>query len=158
MLQNLASLPAGSYVTDRHVKELRESGLSDRTIQGAHVYSASNRQIQKLLGYPTGPGLVFLYGDGYFGVKLDVPQAKGKQYRAPKGQPSRVYIPTMLDSSRLEDLTETLIVTEGEKKALKAGQDGLTCVSFPISPPLWESLLVSGETPKSPQKGSRRPS
>jgi hypothetical protein len=78
-LRNLESLPLNSYVTERHVAELRSSGLSDDTIRTARVYSADNRTTFRLLGYPSGPGLVFQYRDDYFRVKLDAKQSDGRQ-------------------------------------------------------------------------------
>jgi hypothetical protein len=131
MLTNLVGLPRTYCVNEQHIKALRESGLSDETIQSARVYSATSKQVHRLLGWPAGTGLVFDYGDGYFRVKLDTPQPDRKQYRAPADTYSRLYVPGMLDASMLQDPTKVLIITEGEKKALRAVQDGLPCVSFP---------------------------
>jgi Domain of unknown function (DUF3854) len=130
MLRNLATLPLGSYLNDGHVKELYLSGLTDDTIRAARVFSATSRTTFRMLKYPVGPGLVFLYDDGYFRIKADHAQADGTKYRAPKDLPTRMYIPAMLDRSRLLDRNEPLIITEGEKKALRAVQDGFTCIAF----------------------------
>src|SRR5688572_20292327 len=97
MITNLEGLPTGSYVRDKHVAALRESGLTDETIRTARVYSATDRQMRALLKWPCGAGLVFDYGDGYWRAKLDVPQPDGKQYRAPANQPGRLYVPPMFD-------------------------------------------------------------
>jgi hypothetical protein len=131
VITNLAGLPTGSYVRDKHVAALRESGLTDETIRTSRVYSATDRQMRALLKWPCGPGLVFDYGDGYWRAKLDVPQADGKQYRAPANQPGRLYVPPMFDKGILKDPSLPLIITEGEKKALAGVQAGLPCVSFP---------------------------
>jgi hypothetical protein len=131
MLTNLVGLPRTYCVNAQHIAALRESGLSDETIQSARVYSATSKQVQRLLGWPAGTGLVFDYGNGYFRVKLDTPQPDRKQYRAPADTPCPLYVPAMLDAAMLQDPTKVLILTEGEKKALRAVQDGLPCVAFP---------------------------
>jgi hypothetical protein len=130
MLRNLATLPLGSYVNDDHVKELYLSGLTDDTIRAARVFSATSQRTFRMLKYPVGPGLVFLYDDGYFRIKADHAQADGTKYRAPKDLPTRMYIPATLDRARLLDPNEPLIITEGEKKALRAVQDGFNCIAF----------------------------
>ena len=53
---------------------------------------------------------------------------KGKYSQLP-GTPCRLYIPPTLDKKILKNSTITLIITEGEKKALKAVQEGLHCVA-----------------------------
>jgi hypothetical protein len=128
MLKELKGLPQGRYVNDKHLLDLKASGLSESTIREAYVFSASSRETFRLLGYPAGPGLVFLYDEGYCRVKPDT-KMEGK-YRSPKGLPTQMYIPHTLDRAKLFDPAEPLIITGGEKKALRAVQDGFTCVAF----------------------------
>jgi Domain of unknown function (DUF3854) len=131
MITNLVGLPQSYIVNERHVKALRASGLTDETIQSARVYSATSKQVHRLLGWPAGTGLVFDYGNGYWRAKLDTPQPDGKQYRAPADTYPRLYVPAALDASILQDPTQLMVITEGEKKAQRAVQDGLPCVAFP---------------------------
>jgi hypothetical protein len=64
-------------------------------------------------------------------VKLDKADAEGKRYRSPARQPNRLYIPPLLDRAILNDPHAPLWLTEGEKKALKACQEGLACLALP---------------------------
>jgi hypothetical protein len=119
-----------------HRDDLYASGLSDATILRAAFYAATAAATHALLGYRAGPGLVIPYpelnGDGpYARVKLDRTPADGKRYRSPKGRGNRLYVPALLDPCVLADVTAPLWITEGEKKALKAAQEGLACVAVP---------------------------
>jgi hypothetical protein len=69
--------------------------------------------------------------NGYARVKLDKADAAGKRYRSPSGHPNRLYVPPILDRGRLDDISLPLWLTEGEKKALKACQEGLACMALP---------------------------
>ncbi len=62
-------------------------------------------------------------------LKFDKPDAKGKRYAQAKGSGNRLYIPPMIERTSLTDSSVTLYLTEGEKKALKASQEGLACLS-----------------------------
>jgi hypothetical protein len=117
-----------------HLEDLRASGLSDETILRAAIYSAPEHGVRDVLGYGGGPGLVFPYqpldeADEYARVKLDHADAEGKRYRSPAGRPPRLYMPRLLDPNILLDPTVPLWITEGEKKALRAAQDGLNCIA-----------------------------
>ncbi len=127
-----------------HLADLRRSGLTDDTIRAAGLYSETDATvIGKLLhwrgpAYALGPCLAFPFRDaagnvnGYLRVKPTRPRAKdGKpvKYESPVGQPNRAYIPPGTVAA-LADSAETLIVTEGEKKALAADQHGLPCVGL----------------------------
>ena len=52
----------------------------------------------------------------------------GKKYIKPKGITSRLFRPINLDLNSLND--DWLIITEGEKKAIKAVQDGFKCIAI----------------------------
>src|SRR5262249_14111462 len=119
-----------------HRNDLRASGITDATAALAELYSAPERQVRDLLGYGAGPGLVFQYpslnGSGaYARVKLDQAGPDGKRCRSPARQPNRVYVPPLLDRKILADTSAPLWLTEGEKKALKACQEGLPCLALP---------------------------
>jgi hypothetical protein len=122
------------FLADGHRADLMRSGLSADTIARAGIYSAPGPEISALLGYGAGAGMVFPYpalngGPPYSRVKLDQPDPAGKRYRSPKAQVNRLYIPALLDPAVLEDARTALWVTEGEKKALKACQEGLSCIA-----------------------------
>jgi hypothetical protein len=121
-------------LVDGHRDELRASGLTDETIARAGIYSAPERQVRDVLGYGAGAGMVFPYpalngGAPYARVKLDNAGDDGKRYRSPAKQPNRLYVPAVLDAKVLADTSTPLYITEGEKKALKACQEGLACLA-----------------------------
>jgi hypothetical protein len=123
-------------LVDAHRDELRASGLTDETIARAGIFSAPERQTREVLGYGAGAGLVFPYRSlngsaSYARVKLDNPGADGKRYRSPAKQPNRLYVPALLEAAILADTSTPLWLTEGEKKALKACQEGLSCLALP---------------------------
>ena len=125
-------------LTPGHCEDLHRSGLTDETIERSGIYSAHEGGTRGILGYGAGPGMVIPYPslnvDGkssYFRVKIDHPGPDGKRYRSPKGQPNRLYVPKLLDRAILADPSTPLWVTEGEKKALKASQEGLGCLALP---------------------------
>jgi hypothetical protein len=120
-----------------HAQELAASGLTSATIAGNGIYSASAAEVEAILGYGAGRGLVFPYdraGENgtptYARVKLDHAGVDGKRYRSPKGRGNHLYIPFTINPWALCDVTRQLIVTEGEKKTLAAVQAGLICVGL----------------------------
>lgn len=54
--------------------------------------------------------------------------SNGKKYIKPKGMTSRLFRPINLDLNLIQD--EWLILTEGEKKAIKAVQEGFNCTAL----------------------------
>jgi hypothetical protein len=112
-----------------HLADLRASGLSDETIALAGIFSANHTA--PILGWEAGGGLVFPYpGCGDFArVKLDHPGDGGK-YRSPKDSGNHLFIPTTLDPGVLDDTNVPLWVAEGEKKCLKANQEGLASIGL----------------------------
>src|SRR5262249_13657316 len=143
MIQNISSTstpglmaqgPPRRALTIDHAEELRASGLSWETIKESGCYSAKADEVERLLGYVAGPGFVIPYSSNehncYARVKLDHGGTDGKRYRSPKGAQNRLYVPTNMDRTVLTDPTRPLYVTEGEKKALKACQEGLPCVAL----------------------------
>jgi len=128
-----------------HREDLRKSGLSDATIDAAGIYSeTSHDKLASLLGYKrwakkNGPALVFPFQNELgakvlYRLKPDNPRrdAKGKirgKYLSPKGSDVRLYVPPSVNGE-LVDADKSLLVTEGEKKSLKASQDGFPCVGL----------------------------
>ena len=129
------------------LEDLRKSGLSDATIAAAGLYTPAPGDLPRLLSArlvdQIRHALVFPYdGAGHGGVwrresefvrcKLFPPVSDGQghtvRYYQRHGTPPRLYIPARARAA-LADPTVSLLITEGEKKALKADQEGLACIA-----------------------------
>jgi hypothetical protein len=128
-----------ALLQEHHLADLRSSGLSDETVRTSRCYSAQEPTVRELLGFGVGPGLVFEFpgtendkGVPFVQVKPDTRPAwmNGAKYISPKGGGCRVYVPPTLAADRLANPRVPLYVTEGVKKALKACQEGLTCIAL----------------------------
>ena len=133
----------GSGLLPHHIRELRASGLSDKTILEARIFSEVDRvKLARYLErktYPRncGPGLIFPFidTDGNVAmrrVKPDRPQKRnGKpvKYIQPSGVPTRPYFPPGVRSA-IDEPKHELLVTEGEKKALKGTQEGYATIGL----------------------------
>jgi Domain of unknown function (DUF3854) len=122
------------YLNDKGLRDLASSGITPETAAVEKIFSAPSRLTHKILGWPAGRAtLVFQYGLGFFRLKLERKQKEGKQYRQPRGTTNQFYVPRVLpDHDRVRaDPTIPLIISEGEKKAIKGCQEGLTVVSLP---------------------------
>jgi putative DNA primase/helicase len=127
---------------------MRRSGLSDETLRIAGISSETDpKEIMLGLNWRghrknVAPAIKFPYTDhtgnlnGFARFKLDTPRIRKKdgvdkptKYEAPKGVPNRVYIPPQV-VEHLQDTSRALLITEGEKKCLKAVQEGFTCVAL----------------------------
>ena len=140
-------------LSKKHIRELRRSGLSDEVILQSGFYTESNTEkIQRSLNWSfsgqlesMGPFLAIPYYDlngertAYTRFKPDHPRSntdkdtderKIVKYEAPKGEPTRPYLPRQIKSI-FYDSSVPLMITEGEKKALKATQEGFPCVGLP---------------------------
>ena len=120
-----------------HLQDLRKSGLTDKTILEAGIYSVPPRDISKklkghfskvesLLAFPY-PG-----ADGYKRVKLFPPQLTDRgtvKYYQEAESPCRLYVPPEMEAI-LQDASSPLSLTEGEKKCLKAIQEGIPCLGL----------------------------
>ena len=118
-----------------HQKDLEGSGLSADTQIASGIYSASAAETPQLGFGNVGAGMVIPYlGEPPFArLKPDEPpQRKGRaaKYLTPKGAGNRLYVPATLDPEVLQDPSQRLLITEGEKKALKAVQEGFACVAL----------------------------
>jgi hypothetical protein len=132
-------------VLPQHRADLRRSGLTDAQIEKGRFYSETDlRIVGNLLhwGRPaTGLGacLVLPFFDlggsdtGYFRVKPDKPRKdrddKVVKYESPKGRPNHAYFPPGV-GEMLADQARPVLLTEGEKKAAKAVQEGFACVGL----------------------------
>jgi P4 family phage/plasmid primase-like protien len=136
--------PIEDRLSPEHLADLRKSGLSDEAIRAGRFHTRHAEEVTRLLGGKKDPGslgsaLVIPYHDaagnftGNCRVKPDKPR-KDKdgrviKYEAPAGESPRAYVPAGTIAA-LKDPTARLIITEGEKKAAKADQDGFPCIGI----------------------------
>lgn len=126
-----------------HLVDLRKSKLSNKIILGARIYSASSAEAKILLKRKTevGAGYVipYLYIDGFsehdLNFKPDVPLPsneegkKPRKYLQPIGAEPHLYIPSKVWPI-VNDISIPIFITEGEKKALKACQEGYFTIAI----------------------------
>jgi putative DNA primase/helicase len=124
------------HVLDLHPKDLEDlhrSGLSDQTIDSMGCYSADADRISRLTGITNLPsggyciqydGITDQTGETYHRWRLREPKDK-MRYVSGRGDDAQLYIPPGFKSLPYSDL---LVITEGEKKAAKAVQEGLPAV------------------------------
>ncbi|WAC07848.1 MAG: DUF3854 domain-containing protein [Thermodesulfobacteriota bacterium] len=117
-----------------HVEDLRRSGLSDEAIKEADCESIPPDLINREIG--NNPSIKSAYKipypgtDGFCRYKVFYHEGKGgPKYRQPKASGNRLYI---VEETRavLGDPSIPIYFTEGEKKTLKACQEGLYCVGL----------------------------
>jgi hypothetical protein len=152
----------------RHLEDLRRSGLSDATIAACHFYTLeAPGSVQQVLrwkhyGGELGACLAIPFTDadgrpaGYVRLKPDNPR-KGKEgkpvkYEAPKGMPNLPYFPPGTLPA-LRDPSRPLVITEGEKKAAKADQEGFPSVGLTG---VWSWQLRRERNPRGKPRGKRR--
>src|SRR6266542_3698487 len=129
------------------LEDLRRSGLTDATIIAAGLYTPPPGDLQRLLSarlvdkvrhvlvFPydgASNGIPMRRADEFVRCKLFPPVADGQghtiRYYQRAGTPPRLYVPVPARAA-LADPTVPLLITEGEKKALKANQEGLASVA-----------------------------
>lgn len=129
---------------EHHLRQLRESGLNDETIIASGFYTEDRpAAIASILNRRTikkscGAALVMPYRDatgelnGFKRCKLDNPrksQGKPVKYESPSGSTNHVFVP--IDTFKvLREPKQRMLLTEGEKKALKADQEGFPCIGL----------------------------
>lgn len=123
----------GRRLNEAHKQKLLDGGICEEILIEAGVFSVTSpEEVRRLTGVRVheGGGIAFPYpGETDFvRVRLDVPQpdpqreGKTMKYISPIGAGCRLYVPPRVN---LE--AETIIITEGEKKALAAVSRGLNC-------------------------------
>jgi putative DNA primase/helicase len=128
-----------------HLRELCDgSGITDATLAAAGIYSETSRDtLQRMLKRKAGlkyvaPAIVFPYrsADGTNGqcrIKPDMPRkdrnGKPVKYESPLGEPGQIYLPPGV-AELLSNPRQELLLTEGEKKALKSTQEGFPCIGL----------------------------
>ncbi len=136
-----------------HIEDLKKSGLTDEIILKAGIKSVRPADITKKLGFSI-PDIVSMYEIPYpqcdfsrFRVFYNSQNAKKPKYLQKRNTGNRLYIPYYFISY---DKTEQILknteieiyITEGEKKALKAIQEGLFCIGLAG---LWNWCNKKGE-------------
>ena len=129
-----------------HLEDLHGSGLSDETITrwGCYSITADQRWVMNQLGFGhieppvlalpvLPPGLTEPNLNDVI-TKPDRPRRDGKgwqiKYETRPHAPNRIHVP-LCYRDLMADATVPLWVTEGQKKAEKAAQEGLTCIAPP---------------------------
>lgn len=124
-----------------HMQDLQRSGLSDETIAELGIRSVDDVEAFDIVGVNCGPALAFPYqGTDFTRLKPDKPFAfskadsanskvKSAKYLSPKGAANRLYVPPIVRPV-LADSSQRLLITEGEKKAAKATQEGFPTVGM----------------------------
>src|SRR5688572_3178503 len=130
------------------LEDLRRSGLSDATIAAAGLYTPAPGDLPKLLSprlvdrvkhvlvFPyDAPGHAGMWrrDDEFVRSKLFPPVTDNAghtiRYYQRAGTPPRLYLPPGARAN-LGNPAVPLFITEGEKKALKADQEGLACIGI----------------------------
>jgi energy-coupling factor transporter ATP-binding protein EcfA2 len=116
-----------------HLTDLQKSGLSDESILSAGIATVPRGEIYKRLGYdPQGLKSMYEipYGEGFSRYRCFYEEGKtGPKYLQKKDSGNRLFIPPSA-ASILADTKKLIYFTEGEKKALKASQEGLLCIGL----------------------------
>jgi hypothetical protein len=143
-----AAAASGLSLHQEALEDLRRSGLSDVTMAEAGLYTPPPGDLPRLLSARLAAQvrhvLVFPYDgashgglwrreDEFVRCKLFPPVSDGQghtiRYYQRAGTPPRLYVPARARAA-LADPSVPLLITEGEKKALKANQEGLACVAI----------------------------
>lgn len=129
-----------------HLADLQKSGLSDITISAMKVCSKTASELQSLLEWHSFPNRASGYAIPYldpisqqahhYNYRLfNLPTSekngqpsKALKYAKPRSTPNLLYWPPGIQ--QLLGQTDYCIVTEGEKKAAKAVQEGFPCVAI----------------------------
>lgn len=117
-----------------HLADLKKSGLSNETVLLAGIESVRPDRINKELGFNL-PGLISMYkipyNDKFARFRCFYEDGKaGAKYLQRKNTRNFLYFPSNLDRSILQAADVPLYLTEGEKKALRACQEGISCVGL----------------------------
>lgn len=123
-----------------HRIDLKNSGLSDATIAAAGIAAVPPNDIAKVIGYNI-PDVLSAYtipfGNGFNRIKVfyapgakPAPGKKLRKYHQKAGTGNKLYFSPTLIPTALADIEKTIYLVEGEKKSLKAVQDGILAVGF----------------------------
>ena len=132
-MKTIHNTPQPPSMHPDHLSDLRRSGLSDETIQYAGIQSVPPGQINRTLGFNV-QGLTSMYRIPYDKTfaryRCFYEDGKiGPKYLQKKGSGNRLYISKDVEPI-LQDQLIPLYITEGEKKTLKACQEGIHCIGL----------------------------
>ena len=129
----------------KHIADLRKSGLSNEQIVACCFKTVTDVKTVKRILKSKMPisgsslGIPYFRPDGklipvmeFARFKPDNPRTiRGKtvKYESPRGSTLKLYFPPAT-CKKLLDVAVPLLITEGEKKAAKADQDGFACIGL----------------------------
>jgi hypothetical protein len=163
----------------KHLDDLRRSGIDLATARAAGLFSATDpAEINQLLGRGDlgtrlGPCLILSYyaadgqpmtyrqADGkeapFVRMKPDMPRpGRGDRpikYEQPLNSTNRLFVPRGTDPAMLKNVGQDLIITEGEKKAIKLHQEDFLAVAVGG---IWSWTVSSPDDTDAPQPGQLR--
>lgn len=127
---------AGSYfLHPQHLADLRKSGLSDEIIRAAGIRSVPPRDIPKKLNGGSDKNVSSAYEipytqHGFSRLRVFGDRINGtNKYKQPKSQEICLYVHEPIRPA-LNDHNVPLFIVEGEKKCLRAIQEGLCAVAI----------------------------
>ena len=122
-------------LSEHHLADLRSSGLNEQMVRASGVYSVTSQEAYEILGFDANsPGLALPYpgtangdGDPFTRIKPDNPfsdsEGRPAKYLTAKNASNHLYIPPTYRKKDLLNTDLPVILTEGEKKALKGAQE-----------------------------------
>ena len=133
----------------QHLADLRKSGIDEAAAEHYGFSSVNDpKRIVQILNWDQkaeryakdlGPCLLIRYYDAqgnstpHKRLKPDKPRVdkygKVSKYLGPKGKPNQIYFPKGITSA-LENPSTTILITEGEKKAVCAHIHGFACIGI----------------------------
>lgn len=129
-----------AFLRQEHRDHLKTSGLTDATIDAAHIYTVEDPEKSKAMtGMDVGSGIAYchLSTDGkrlFYQFRPDQPwtneDGKPVKYVTRKGTTPGAYLPPIIEREKFLDASQPLWITEGCKKALSLAQEGVLCVAL----------------------------
>lgn len=139
---------AVNELSAKHLADLEKSGLSPEQIAACGFASLHrSKEIARILRWTNAdklgscllipyrqPDGSMIQREDFARLKPDMPRTDSKvkksvRYESPKGSSARLYFPPRT-CPLLADVAVSLLITEGEKKAAKADQEGFACVGL----------------------------
>ena len=135
-----------------HCEDLKKSGLTDATVEKMQVKAVRPHEIKALRGVESAYEIPYFTADGsvngFARTKLFPPLTTSNgtmKYWQPKGTRPHLYLPPIVNWQTIaRDATRLVVITEGEKKAAAACQQGLVTMGIG-GVWTWTSTLDSGE-------------
>ena len=122
-----------NYIIAQNVQEFMAEDFGKSGISQSVINDYKDKKFLKctptswILNYPD---LLTNERTSYTTTRLKNP-INGNKYIRPKDETSRLFKPLHLAPETLNNPNEYIILTEGEKKAIKAVQEGFNCIAVP---------------------------